>query len=73
MVVFFSQFVKHLEFKIENLNGLSLVVGLAIIKALEKECKIDIKALKLNGLMTFILRGAKLAGILLEKQYSGSG
>ena len=36
-----------------NLSGLSLVVGLAIIKALEKECKVD--GLKLNGLMIFIL------------------
>jgi len=47
-----------------NLNGLSLVVGLAIIKALEKECRID--GFKIKWPNDIYFRGAKLAGILLE-------
>ena len=47
-----------------NLNGLSLVVGLAIIKALEKECKVD--GFKIKWPNDIYFREAKLAGILLE-------
>jgi len=47
-----------------NLNGLSLVVGLAIIKALEKECKID--GFKIKWPNDIYFKEAKLAGILLE-------
>ena len=47
-----------------NLSGLSLVVGLAIIRALEKECRID--GFKIKWPNDIYFRGAKLAGILLE-------
>ncbi len=47
-----------------NLSGLSLVVGLAIIKALEKECKVD--GFKIKWPNDIYFREAKLAGILLE-------
>ena len=47
-----------------NLSGLSLVVGLAIIKALEKECKID--GFKIKWPNDIYFKEAKLAGILLE-------
>ena len=47
-----------------NLNGLSLVVGLAIIKALEKECRIG--GFKIKWPNDIYFREAKLAGILLE-------
>ena len=47
-----------------NLNGLSLVVGLAIIKALERECKVD--GFKIKWPNDIYFREAKLAGILLE-------
>jgi BirA family biotin operon repressor/biotin-[acetyl-CoA-carboxylase] ligase len=47
-----------------NLSGLSLVVGLAIIRALEKECRID--GFKIKWPNDIYFREAKLAGILLE-------
>jgi len=47
-----------------NLSGLSLVVALAIIKALEKECKVD--GFKIKWPNDIYFREAKLAGILLE-------
>ena len=47
-----------------NLNGLSLLVGIAIIKALEKECKVD--GFKIKWPNDIYFREAKLAGILLE-------
>jgi len=54
-----------------NLSGLSLVVGLAIIKALEKECKVD--GFKIKWPNDIYYREAKLAGILLENNIqSGS-
>ena len=54
-----------------DLNGLSLVVGLAIIKALEKECKVD--GFKIKWPNDIYFREAKLAGILLENNIqSGS-
>ena len=54
-----------------NLSGLSLVVGLAIIKALEKECKVD--GFKIKWPNDIYFREAKLAGILLENNIqSGS-
>ncbi|MDB9974552.1 biotin--[acetyl-CoA-carboxylase] ligase [Candidatus Thioglobus sp.] len=49
-----------------NLSGFSLVVGLAIIKALEKECRID--GFKIKWPNDIYFRGAKLAGILLENR-----
>jgi len=47
-----------------NLSGLSLVVGLAIIKTLEKECKVD--EFKIKWPNDIYFRESKLAGILLE-------
>jgi len=47
-----------------NLSGFSLVVGLAIIKALEKECKVD--GFKIKWPNDIYFKEAKLAGILLE-------
>ena len=52
-----------------NLNGLSLVVGLAIIKALERECKVD--GFKIKWPNDIYFREAKLAGILLENSIQG--
>jgi len=49
-----------------NLNGLSLLVGIAIIKALEIECQN--KEFKIKWPNDIYLRKHKLAGILLENQ-----
>jgi len=49
-----------------NLSGLSLVVGLAIIKSLEQEYKVD--GLKIKWPNDVYFREAKLAGILLENK-----
>ena len=47
-----------------NLSGLSLVVSLAIIKAIEKECNVD--EFKIKWPNDIYFRESKLAGILLE-------
>jgi len=49
-----------------NLNGLSLVVGLAIIKVLEKECLVE--GFKIKWPNDIYFKGKKLAGVLLESQ-----
>ena len=49
-----------------NLNGLSLVVGLAIVKVLEKECLAD--GFKIKWPNDIYFEGKKLAGVLLENQ-----
>ena len=49
-----------------NLNGLSLVVGLAIVKVLEKECLVE--GFKIKWPNDIYFEGKKLAGILLENQ-----
>ena len=49
-----------------NLNGLSLVVGLAIVKVLEKECLVE--GFKIKWPNDIYFKGKKLAGILLENQ-----
>jgi len=49
-----------------NLNGLSLVVGLAIVKVLEKECLVE--GLKIKWPNDIYFEGKKLAGVLLENQ-----
>ena len=50
----------------DNLNGLSLVVGLAIVKVLEKECLVE--GFKIKWPNDIYFEGKKLAGILLENQ-----
>ena len=49
-----------------NLNGLSLVVGLAIVKVLEKECLVE--GFKIKWPNDIYFESKKLAGILLENQ-----
>jgi len=49
-----------------NLNGLSLVVGLAIAKVLEKECLVE--GFKIKWPNDIYFEGKKLAGVLLENQ-----
>ena len=49
-----------------NLNGLSLIVGLAIVKILEKECLVE--DLKIKWPNDIYFENKKLAGILLENQ-----
>lgn len=49
-----------------NLNGLSLVVGLAIIKVLEKDCLVE--GFKIKWPNDIFFEGKKLAGVLLENQ-----
>ena len=49
-----------------NLNGLSLVVGLAIIKVLEQECLVE--GFKIKWPNDIYFEGNKLAGVLLESQ-----
>ena len=53
-----------------NLNGLSLVVGLAIIKALEDE--LSISGLTIKWPNDIYFDNKKLAGILLENQARSS-
>ena len=49
-----------------DLNGLSLVVGLAIVKVLEKECLVE--GFKIKWPNDICFEGKKLAGVLLESQ-----
>ena len=49
-----------------NLNGLSLVVGLAIVKVLENECLVE--GFKIKWPNDIYFEDKKLAGILLENQ-----
>ena len=49
-----------------NLNGLSLIVGLAIVKALEQECLVE--GFKIKWPNDIYLENNKLAGVLLENQ-----
>ena len=49
-----------------NLNGLSLIVGLAIVKVLEKECLVE--GFKIKWPNDIYFENKKLAGILLENQ-----
>ncbi len=49
-----------------DLNGLSLVVGLAIVKVLEKECLVE--GFKIKWPNDIYFEGKKLAGVLLENQ-----
>ena len=49
-----------------NLNGLSLVVGLAIVKVLEKECLVE--GFKIKWPNDIYFENKKLAGVLLENQ-----
>ncbi len=49
-----------------DLNGLSLVVGLAIVKVLEKECLVE--GFKIKWPNDIYFEGKKLAGVLLESQ-----
>ncbi len=53
-----------------NLSGLSLVVGLAIVKALEQECLVE--GLKIKWPNDIYFENEKLAGILLESQVQSS-
>jgi len=54
-----------------NLNGLSLVVGLAIVKVLEQECLVE--GFKIKWPNDIYFKSKKLAGVLLENQMqSGS-
>jgi len=54
-----------------NLNGLSLVVGLAIVKVLEKECLVE--GFKIKWPNDIYFENKKLAGVLLEnKMQSGN-
>ena len=50
-----------------NLNGLSLVVGMAIIKSIEKEC--DLNGLKIKWPNDVYFEDKKLAGILMENTH----
>ncbi len=47
-----------------NLNGLSLVIGMAIIKSIEEECQL--KGLKIKWPNDVYYKNNKLAGILME-------
>jgi len=49
-----------------NLNGLSLAVGLAIVKVLEKECLVN--GFKIKWPNDIYFENKKLAGVLLENQ-----
>ena len=49
-----------------NLNGLSLVVGLAIVKVLEQECLVE--GFKIKWPNDIFFESKKLAGVLLESQ-----
>lgn len=49
-----------------NLNGLSLVVGLAIVKVIEQECLVE--GFKIKWPNDICFEGKKLAGVLLENQ-----
>ena len=49
-----------------NLNGLSLVVGLAIVKVLEQECLVE--GFKIKWPNDIFFESKKLAGVLLENQ-----
>ncbi len=49
-----------------NLNGLSLVIGLAIVKVLEKECLVE--GFKIKWPNDIYFESKKLAGVLLENQ-----
>ncbi len=49
-----------------NLNGLSLIVGLAIVKVLEKECLVE--GFKIKWPNDIYFEGKKLAGVLSENQ-----
>ena len=49
-----------------NLNGFSLVVGLAIIKVLEEECLVE--GFKIKWPNDIYFKSKKIAGILLENQ-----
>jgi len=49
-----------------DLNGLSLIVGLAIVKVLEKECLV--KGFKIKWPNDIYFENKKLAGVLLENQ-----
>ncbi len=49
-----------------NLNGVSLVVGLAIVKVLEKECLVE--GFKIKWPNDIYFENKKLAGVLLENQ-----
>ena len=49
-----------------NLNGLSLIVGLAIVKVLEKECSVE--GFKIKWPNDIYFENKKLAGVLLENQ-----
>ena len=50
----------------KNLSGLSLIIGLAIIKSLEEEC--IVKGFKIKWPNDIYFKGKKIAGILLENQ-----
>jgi len=52
--------------KESNLNGLSLLVGLAIVKILEQECLVE--GLKIKWPNDIYFENKKLAGVLLENQ-----
>jgi len=52
--------------KESNLNGLSLLVGLAIVKVLEQECLVE--GLKIKWPNDIYFENQKLAGVLLENQ-----
>ena len=53
-----------------NLNGLSLVIGMAIIKSIEVECKLN--SLKIKWPNDVYFGAEKLAGILMENSvYKG--
>ena len=49
-----------------NLNGLSLVVGLAIVKVIEQECLVE--GFKIRWPNDIYFESKKLAGVLLENQ-----
>ena len=53
-----------------NLNGLSLVVGLAIVKVLEKECLVE--GFKIKWPNDILIQENKISGILIENKFVGS-
>ena len=50
-----------------NLNGLSLIVGMAIIKSIEEECQLS--GLKIKWPNDIYYGDKKLAGILMENTH----
>ena len=61
------------EKDISELNGLSLIVGLAVCRAIESVVNVQDKILQIKWPNDILLEGKKLAGILIEIQAESNG